>query len=101
MTVDNGVVANVLQHQWWSIFTKIATVIMVPILAWLFLMIFEISTTVAVIQSNRFTDEEGDMLERRIDAVEIEQARRESWGEDVAEIKETLKEIMRILSEQR
>ena len=97
---ENGVVVNGKSLNWWSIFTKIVTVIMVPVMGWMILMIFNVTTAVAVIQANRFTDEEGDLLERRIDLLDQEQARREAWGEDVREIKETLREIMRILSEQ-
>ena len=98
MTAD-GVTINGKSHNWWSIFTKIVTVVIVPVVGWLILMIFEVSTAVAVIQANRFTEEDGANLERRIDMVEQEDARREHWGDDLVEIKETLREIMRILGE--
>jgi len=101
MSNGDGIVLNGKHRDWWEVFIKGVTVVVLPLIGWMIIMIFETSTAVAVISGNRFTEEDGDLLERRIDGVENEQARREFWGDDLQEIKENLREIMRMLEEGR
>jgi hypothetical protein len=101
MANGDGVIVNGKHRDWWEVFIKAVSVLVIPMLAWMVLMIFQTSTAVAVISGNRFTEDDGDLLERRIDGVEREQARREYWGDDLIEIKETLRQIMRMLEERQ